>query len=206
MLPRRNTVPLPVKIAYTLFVCVLVPVYWRHYGAANFLWLCDVALLATLIALWAENRLLTGMMAVGTLPLELGWLLDFVAGGRLFGGADYMFDPAIPIWVRGLSLFHVALPLLLVWLVRRFGYDRRALLRQTALSWIVLAASYALTDPSDNVNWVFGPGSAQTAMAPLLYLACLMAGLALLVFAPTHLVLGRLYGERGGGDDRRPRT
>jgi hypothetical protein len=35
----RMVIPLWLKIAYTLFVCVIVPVYWRHYGAANFLWL-----------------------------------------------------------------------------------------------------------------------------------------------------------------------
>jgi len=39
-------IPLGLKIIYTLFVCALVPVYWRQYGPANFLWFSDIALLA----------------------------------------------------------------------------------------------------------------------------------------------------------------
>jgi len=39
-------IPLGLKIVYTLFVCALVPIYWRQYGAANFLWFSDIALLA----------------------------------------------------------------------------------------------------------------------------------------------------------------
>ena len=51
-------IPLTVKILYTLFVCILVPTYWRRYGLANFLWFSDLALLLTMVALWLENRLL----------------------------------------------------------------------------------------------------------------------------------------------------
>jgi hypothetical protein len=42
-------IPLWLKIAYTLFVCILVQVYWRQYGPANFLWFSDIALLVTVI-------------------------------------------------------------------------------------------------------------------------------------------------------------
>jgi hypothetical protein len=45
-----------IKIPYTIFVCVLVPVYWVERGPANFLWLSDIALLAIVSALWMENR------------------------------------------------------------------------------------------------------------------------------------------------------
>ena len=40
-----GAIPLWIKIAYTLFVCVLVPFYLRFYGPMNFLWFSDVALL-----------------------------------------------------------------------------------------------------------------------------------------------------------------
>lgn len=30
-------IPIWLKIAYTLFVCMLVPIYWRQYGPVNFL-------------------------------------------------------------------------------------------------------------------------------------------------------------------------
>jgi hypothetical protein len=90
--------------------------------------------------------------------VELGWNLDFLVGGRLTGLAGYRFDTRMPLHLRSLSLFHVALPPLLLWLLRRLGYDHRALLTQTVLTWVVLPATYRLTDCKENVNWAFGPG------------------------------------------------
>jgi hypothetical protein len=57
-------IALGLKIVYTLFVCALVPIYWRQYGPANFLWFSDIALLALVPALWFENALLASMMAL----------------------------------------------------------------------------------------------------------------------------------------------
>jgi hypothetical protein len=189
--PRR--IPLAVKLSYTGFLGVLVPVYAWSHGPGNFLWFSDIGLFLAGGALWLESPLLASTAAVGVLALELGWNVDFLAGGRLLGLASYMFDPHEPAFLRALSLFHVALPPLLVWLLRRLGYDRRALVAQTALAWLVLPATYLLTDPAENVNWVFGPGGAPQTLVPgPLYLAALMVGLPLLVFLPTHLVLRRL--------------
>src|SRR5436190_20997191 len=65
----RVVIPLWLKIAYTLFLCVLVPAYWRlaDAGPRNFLWFSDIALLATGVALWLENGLIVSTMAVGVL-------------------------------------------------------------------------------------------------------------------------------------------
>ena len=63
-------------------------------------------------------------------------------GGPLIGLANYMFDTSIPRFTRGLSLFHVALPLLLVWMLHRLGYDRRALFWQTIVAAVVFPLSY----------------------------------------------------------------
>lgn len=54
-------IPLGLKIVYTLFVCELVPIYWRQYGPDNFLWFSDIALLAIVPALWLENALLVNV-------------------------------------------------------------------------------------------------------------------------------------------------
>ena len=70
-----------IKLFYTIFVCVLVPVYWMERGPANFLWLSDIALLAMVPALWMESRFLASMMAVGALMPELAWNLDFFLQG-----------------------------------------------------------------------------------------------------------------------------
>jgi hypothetical protein len=82
--PGEADVPLWIKIAYTLFVCVLVPVYVRHYGPANFLWFSDVALLVMVPVLWIESRLVASMMALAVVLPELAWNLDFF--GRLLTG------------------------------------------------------------------------------------------------------------------------
>jgi hypothetical protein len=39
-------------------VSVVVPTYWRQYGPGNFLWFSDVALLASVPALWFESPLI----------------------------------------------------------------------------------------------------------------------------------------------------
>ena len=60
-------IPLWIKLGYTVFVGVLVPVYLRHYGPANFLWFSDIALFMLVAALWWENRLLASMAALAVL-------------------------------------------------------------------------------------------------------------------------------------------
>lgn len=192
--PMIETIPLWLKIACTLFLCVLVPAYWVRYGPANFLWFSDIALLVSTVALWLENRLLASMMAVGALLPEALWNVGFftrlTTGKSITSLTDYMFDARYSRSLRGLSLFHVALPLLLVWMVARLGYDSRALIAQTIVAWVVLPVTWLATDPARNINWVFGPGrQPQRRIPPLVYLALLMLFFPLAVYLPTHLVL-----------------
>ena len=181
--------------AYSLATPIIAAVYWRSYGPANFLWLSDIALAFTLVSLLSRERLLASMPAVGVLALELGWAIDFLAGGRLIGLAAYMFDERLSLPLRSLSLFHLALPPTPLFLLSKFGYDKRAFVFQTLLTWVVLLISYNATDPEKNINWVFGPGEKpQHVIPPPLYLALEMTALPLLVFLPTHLILLRLFG------------
>src|SRR5215207_9494528 len=110
-LVKTSRIPLWVKLAYSAFVAVLVPYYWKAYGPTNFLYFCDVALLMALLALWMENSLLASMPTVG-IPIT--------------GMTAYMFNPELTLFTRGLSFFHCWLPFFLVWVVWRLGYDRRA--------------------------------------------------------------------------------
>jgi hypothetical protein len=186
----RGTVPRWIKLAYTAFLCLLIPVYWHGYGPANFLWACDIALFVTLVALWRENAVLNSMMVIGVLPIEAAWTLDLITGSNLFGMATYMFEAERPLFLRGLSLFHVAMPVLFIFLLRRLGYDRRALVFQTLLVWLVLLLTFLLTGPADNINLVFGPGrSAQTVLHPVLYLALEMILVPAVVCLPMHLLV-----------------
>ena len=193
-----HLLPLWIKLLSAVFVALLVPVYWVQYGPTNFLWFSDIALFGSLAALWLEHRLIASTMAVAVLLPELAWNIDFfsqfILRVELLGLSSYMFDDSIPLFVRLLSLFHVALPPLLLWLLYRLGYDRRALLIQTALAWIVLPLTWLVTSPADNINWVYGLGDQpQTLLPPLAYLALLMLLFPLVTYLPTHAALCWLF-------------
>jgi hypothetical protein len=181
-------------LAYGLAIPIIAVTYWRAYGPENFLWLSDIALAGTFLSLLTGSALLASMMAVGVLAIEIAWTIDFLGGGRPLGLAAYMFDRKLPLYLRCLSLFHLALPPTLLFLLYRFGYDERALALQTLLTLVVLGVTYLVTNPEKNINWVFGAGSKpQTLLPPLVYLGFEMVALPLFVFLPTHLILKNLF-------------
>jgi len=191
-------IPLWIKIAYTLFVAVTVAVYTVKYSLGNFLWFSDIALLTTVPALWLESSLLASMVAVGIVLPEVLWNVSFfgqlLTGRRVTGLTDYMFDPHKPLYLRALSLFHVFLPVMLLWMIHVLGYAPAAWIAQTALAWVVLPLTYFFSNPEENVNWVFGPGAnPQKRIPPLIYLGLLMIGFPVLVYLPTHLLLQMLF-------------
>jgi hypothetical protein len=191
---QTSSVPGWLKPGYTLLVCIIVPVYWQALGPSNFLWFSDIALITLVPAVWLENRLLSSTMAVSVLFLELAWVVDFVSGGELITIAAYMFAEDEPWLIRWLSgSFHLVLPPLLIFLLYRLGYDRRALPLQILIALIVLPLTFVLTTPSDNINWVYGLGQPQQLLPPLVYLCLFFLALVLLVYLPSHLVLKRFF-------------
>jgi hypothetical protein len=204
-----NRIPLWVKLAFTAFCAVLVPIYLRDYGPTNFLYFCDVALLMTLAAVWTERSIWASMPAVGILLPQALWMVDFLAelvGLRLTGMTGYMFDEKYPLFTRLLSLFHFWLPIMLVWLIIRLGYDRRALVRWTLLAWGLVLICYFFMPPPPaptddpnlpvNINYVHGfdEKGPQTALPPSAYLAVMMIALPTAIFWPTHRALDGLWG------------
>lgn len=200
-----NRVPLAFKLAYTAFMAVLVPVYWRYYGPTNFLYFCDICLFVTLAGIWLESPLLISMCAVGLLLSQTYWCIDFVVnlfGVSLSGVTDYMFKPEASLFLRALSLYHGWIPFVLVYLVWKLGYDRRGFWAWTLLVWIVLPVCFFLLPPPRpdpglipvNINYVWGlrDTAAQTWVHPYVWLAGLMIGMPLVLFLPTHLLLSRL--------------
>jgi len=195
-------IPLGLKVGYTIFVCALVPIYWREYGPANFLWFSDIALLALVPALWLENALLVSMLAISVVFFEALWNLDFffrlATGKSLIGLSAYMFDLGIPLFIRGLSSFHVLLPLLLLWMLHRLGYDHRAFLWQTIVALVILPLSYLVSNAQENVNWVYGLGEKRQWILPApLFLILLMLLFPLAVYLPTHLLFARIFRAAG---------
>ena len=162
-------VSLWLKAPYTLFIAFMIPVYWIHHGPTNLLWGSDIAIITMLFAVLLHGRLLASVMAVSVLVGEFAWNIDFL-GRLLFGidavpgpGTAYMWDASQPLWLRLVSLFHVALPVLLLWSLYRFGYDRRALLWGTLFAWVILPVSWFVGGPEKNINWTYGFGSEPQA-------------------------------------------
>jgi hypothetical protein len=186
------------KIAYTVFICILIPVYWKKYGPANFLWFSDIALFGIGIAMWIESSLIASMMALAVLIPETFWNIGYfgrlITGKRMFGLSEYMFDESKSLFLRGLSLFHVIIPFALIWLLINLGYNDEAIFWQTGLASIVIPITYFFTDPEENINWVFGPGEKpQKRIPPPLYLLAVMLFFPVFIYLPTHFLLIWLF-------------
>src|SRR5581483_11276554 len=188
-----SRIPLWLKIAWTAWILLWAPVYWRQYGAQNFLFFCDLGNLLITAGPWVESCLLFSWQAVGLLVFPTLYALDligaFLSGRHAIGGTEYMFDPASPLLVRLLGLYHLVVPPLLLWAVRRLGYDRSAWKWQVATMCIVVPVNF-FWRPEYNVNWARGIGHEQHTLPGWLYLIGYLMVAAAGVYWPTHLVLG----------------
>jgi hypothetical protein len=204
-----NRIPLPVKLGFTAFMAVLIPVYWTHYGPTNFLYFCDLALLLTLAGIWLEKPLLVSMPAAGILAPQVLWIADFILnifGIPLTGMTDYMFEASSPLYLRGLSMFHGWLPVMLIYCVAKLGYDKRGFWSWTALAWVAMVIAYfLLPGPSPemagqvaNVNYVFGMGSTepQTWMPGWAWFVSLLIGIPAILVFPMHKLLQWVFPDQ----------
>lgn len=186
-------IPLWLKIAWTIWVLVWAPIYWKQYGAQNFLYFCDLGNILIAAALWLESPLIFSWQATGLLFFQTLYIID-LAGAlftrkHLFGATNFMFDPHVPLFVRLLSLFHVVTPPLLLWGVWRLGYDKRGWKIQAITTWIVVVVNYWWRPQSD-VNWARGLFFHEQHTVPgAAYLAAYFILVPLLVYWPTHLLL-----------------
>ena len=191
-----NRIPLAAKVLYTVWMSVWVPVYWQNNGPSNFLWICDFANWAIFAALWLESSLLLSSQLAGILLIQLVWAVDF--GGQLLfgvhpvGGTEYMFDDAKPLWLRGLSFFHLWTVPLLIWLVRRVGYDQRGWRVQTAIAAALFPLGVVAGTREQNLNWMYAPfGLPQTVLEPVLFAVVAVPIAALLLFLPGDWIARR---------------
>jgi len=180
-----------------LWLALWIPAYWRSWGAANFLHLCDIAVVLSCIGLWGNNALLLSSQALGTLVINAVWAVDagaeYFLGRHWIGGTEYLFDVRFPLLVRLLSLFHVLLPPLLLWALYWIGYDRAAFIAQ---SFIAVAAFLAArrTSPAKNIDFAFTDPFFHRSWGPWwahVGISCVI--LILVVFFPTHLLLRKLF-------------
>lgn len=178
----------------TFFIIILLPVYKKNYGLQNFLWLSDIALFLTAIALWLHSPLLTSTIILTMLPAEILWNIDYFVHlftkRHLFGITDYMFEAKYSILLRALSLFHIFLPIIWFWYLLSWGYDPRAIMYATPLLWLILLASYLFTDWELNINWVFSPKVYKWHWMPIaVWLTILMITIPIIFIWPLHFIL-----------------
>ncbi len=186
-------IPLWLKIGWTLWLLIWIPIYWRQYGVQNFLYFCDIGNVLIGIGLWWESALVFSWTACGLLVFQTLYTID-LAGALLFGwhfigGTEYMFDPGLSLLIRLLSLFHVVTPPLLLWAIWRLGYDERGWKFQTVMAWIVVPVNH-FWRPQMDVNWARGPFfREQHAIPHLFYLLGYLLVVPACIYFPSHLFL-----------------
>jgi hypothetical protein len=196
MSPGPHTFPVLRWFSF-VWMIVWLPAYFRVWGWANLLHLCDVAVILTLAGIWLANPLLLSSQAVSSLAAGFFWILDvgwrLTTGRFLLGGTDYMWDARYPLWVRLLSTFHVALPLVLLWTLRKVGYDRRAFGLQSAIAIVLLIVSRFLS-AGLNMNYAYRDPVFYRAWGPApAHLAMIFIPLVALIYWPTHLLLSWVF-------------
>ena len=174
----------PVKWIAAAWLAAWLPLHLAAYPASSFLWWCAHGAVLTVIGLLLESRLVVSWQAVALLVPQTLFVAEALARlvtGARGGGTSYLFDPGVPLAVRALSSFHFAMPFVLVWAVRRLGYDRRALPLAIVAGTIVSVASLAVGP----INlWVWPWARDHRVVALLLA--------PLLLWLPAHIALRRL--------------
>jgi hypothetical protein len=185
--------------AAAAWLVLFVAAYGWAYGAGNFIRLCDVTVILTCLGIMTGSAVLVSSQAVSSLVVDLAWDLDLLShilfSRKLVGGTEYMWDARYPLWVRLLSLFHLAWPPLLITLLRRLGYDSRGFPLQCGIAAVVLVASRFIL-PGENLNYANRDPFFHRSWGPApLHLGLTFAVLVAVVYWPTHAVLWRWLGR-----------
>ena len=185
-------IPRAARWAAVAWVAAWLPLHLAAWPASSLLWYCAHGAIVAVVGLVLQSRLLVSWPAVALLVPQALFAAEALARlvtGARGGGTSYLFDPALPMHVRALSSFHFVMPFVLVWAVRRIGYDPRALPLAIATGTLVNVVSRAF-GPINVWAW---PWARDHPVAALL-----LAPLAL--WLPADRVLRRLGAPREGRD------
>ena len=172
------------KWAAGLWLAAWLPLHLAAYPPSSFLWWCAHGAVIAVIGLIVESRLLVSWQAVALLVPQTLYIAEALARlvtGARGGGTSYLFDPGVPPGVRALSAFHFVLPFVLVWGVRRLGYDPRALPLAVAMGTLLSVATLRM-EPMNLWVWPW----ARTHPIPGLLAA------PFLLWLPADLLLRRI--------------
>jgi hypothetical protein len=199
----KKKFPAVLRWGAPVWLAVWAPAYWRTWGAVNFLHFCDIAVVFTCAGLFFDSVLLVSSQLVASILVDLTWIADvtckLISGHYLLGGTEYMFDTHYALWVRLLSLFHVVMPILLLWAIWRYGYDRRGLALQSGIAFVGFIAS-RFTNPALNMNYAFADPFFHRQWGPApVHVLVIFVFMVLVVYGPTHLVLAKFAPEPARG-------
>lgn len=184
-----------VAVVFSMFFVVWVVVYGVVFGASIFLWLCCLCNILLLWVVWSKENRLLSVVAVLMLGVQGCYGIDFIGhltlGRGPWGVTDYVFDERRALGVRLLSMYHLAVPVLLLWLLSKRGYWTGAWLPAVTLFGGVFFASllWVVGHPEplareDQINFVLGlSGESPWAVA---------LGFPLVFVIPTSLVLSAM--------------
>jgi hypothetical protein len=183
-------IPPAVKWAAAAWLALWLPLHLVAYPAWTLLWWCGHGSILAVLGLCLESRLVVSWQAVALLVPQALYAAEALARlvtGVRGGGTSYLFDEAVPLHVRTLSLFHFVMPLLLLWAVRVLGYDRRALPLQVAAGTLLSLATLAV-----------GPINLWSMPAAREHPATAMLLSPVVLWWPAHGLLCRLAPAPGG--------
>jgi hypothetical protein len=191
--------PAAVRWGAIVWLAIWVPAYWHTWGAINFLHFCDIAVFLTCVGFFFNSTLLISSQAVASILVDIAWIVDvcgkLLFGHYVFGGAAYMFDTHIALWVRLLSLFHVGMPILLLWAVCRYGYDHRGWILQSGIALVAFIAS-RFTAPALNMNYAYAEPFFHRQWGPApTHIIVIFLFMVIVVYLPTHFALSRIARE-----------
>lgn len=189
-----------------LWLLIWLPLYTWEWGWQNMMHVCDVGVIVACLGIWFQNPLLVSSQALNFLLVGILWGLDvgwrLVTGHHLIGGTEYMWDTHFALWLRLLSIFHLVLPLVLLWALRVLGHDQRALKLQSSIMAALLILSRFLPRAL-NMNYAFQDPLFHRAWGPApVHLGVILAGSVILIFWPTHLLLKLVFPVEAGRIDR----
>jgi hypothetical protein len=205
---RAGRVYQAVAIAYFLWMLYWFPVALLIHGPSNFLWLCNISQFLCLYALWTRHRLIASSQAGVVCIVGAVWTADFtlglLTGGQTAVFTQYMWVEETPLMARVSSLYHIFLPVLVIYLIYTLGYDRRAPWVQTGIGSVALLLTILLTGEGSNINAVYSPLNFELVWAPhWVYVLLLFPAYPLIIYWPGHgLVLGILRWIRGPERER----
>lgn len=199
---RGDLYPAWARVGALAWLAVYLPSYAIAYGPRNFLFLCNLGVMLTAVAIWRGDRRLLTSQALAAPVIGLAWALDagwrLFTGAHLYGGTEYMWDPVYPLFTRLLSLYHLGWPVIVVGLVLRYGLDRRGWALQTAIAAAAVVVCRLFTPPAENINFAFVDPLFGRAFEPAALHVAIVVGTLALAYALTLWALVAVSRRRPG--------